>query len=521
MSVIVYVNWKLAVALGTAVCGIILASKVKPEAAERVLTHAVDTCKEFMVARNGNHELYLSGHIIFGLCAFLYEVICMSADSELFVKSLRENIRNGLCEIVSYSNWLDEYEAWKSKDLNRFNSLLEIDNPFDLKEGLIRQEYDISNSEDVVALDVISMSVFLSERLRQESKKVFSDVRKERSRNKIIKNIERYFDLVNSIVANKNLASSIIPLNNHAEKQMVLFGNRSVDLYARFFSLRECLRKETTESMYLLYTYWRITKSRKNLKTLVNAISDYIHTYFYDYGNDPDMHLNYPLDGMTSINKLDCVFHWLEYIAFHTNGIFEKYKDLDWIRPVDILVDDIIETNQVSRFEMFSMKQLFPTDNNDTVRKKAICNRRRDLYFVFCCHNNAVPAAVSRLYSDNRVGKEEVVRPVQAVKVNTPAVNRLESCLVPNLMKSVWVNDIILVLCVRIGNVANQNARLPHFAAVFILKNALAPRQQNPLVHHNIVMIGIMRSDVKAEHNVAEGRVRGNMRDFHIPQREF
>ena len=56
---------------------------------------------------------------------------------------------------------------------------------------------------------------------------------------------------------------------------------------------------------------------------------------------------------------------------------------------------------------------------------------------------------------------------------------------------------------------------------VFILKNALAPRQQNPLVHHNIVMIGIMRSDVKAEHNVAEGRVRGNMRDFHIPQREF
>ena len=54
MSVIVYVNWKLAVALGAVACGIILSSKVKPEAAERVLTHAVDTCKEFMVARNGN-----------------------------------------------------------------------------------------------------------------------------------------------------------------------------------------------------------------------------------------------------------------------------------------------------------------------------------------------------------------------------------------------------------------------------------------------------------------------------------
>lgn len=54
MNVIVHVNWKLAVALGTAVCGIILVAKVKPEAAERVLTHAVDTCREFMVARNSN-----------------------------------------------------------------------------------------------------------------------------------------------------------------------------------------------------------------------------------------------------------------------------------------------------------------------------------------------------------------------------------------------------------------------------------------------------------------------------------
>ena len=315
----------------------------------------------------------------------------MSAESELFVKSLRETIRNGLSEIDSNGDWLEEYKTWGSKDLNQFNSLLEIDNPFDLKKGLIKQEFDLSNSEDVEALDVICMSVFISERLRKESKKVFSDVRKERNRNKKIKMIECYFGLVDSIIANKNLAVSIIPLNNYAEKQMVLFGNRSADLYARFFSLRESLGRQTTESLYLLYTYWRITKSRKNLKTLVNAISDYIHTFFYDYGNDPDMHLNYPLDGMTSIKKLDFVFHWLEYIAFHTNGIFEKYKELDWIRPVDSLVDDIIETNQVSRFEMFSTKQLFPADDNDTVRKKARCNhgysiwiKTVDVMYIVC-----------------------------------------------------------------------------------------------------------------------------------------
>ena len=315
----------------------------------------------------------------------------MSAESELFVKSLRESIRNGLRDINSTGNWLEEYEEWKSNELNQFDSLLQINNPFDLKEGLIRQEYDLSNSEDVTALDVICMSVFLSERLRKESKKVFSDVRIERNRNVKYKMIESYFDLVDAIIANENLATSIIPLNDHAEKQLVLFGNRSVDLYGRFFSLKECLGKQTTESLYLLYTYWRITKSRKNLKNLVNAISDYIHTYFYDYGNDPDMHLNYPLDGMTSIKKMDYIFHWLEYIAFHTNGVFEKYKDLEWIRPVDTLVDDIIETNQVSRFEMFSTKQLFPADDNDTVRKKAICNhgysvwiKTVDVMYIVC-----------------------------------------------------------------------------------------------------------------------------------------
>ncbi len=315
----------------------------------------------------------------------------MSAESELFVKSLRESIRNGLRDINSTGNWLEEYEEWKSNELNQFDSLLQINNPFDLKKGLIRQEYDLSNSEDVTALDVICMYVFLSERLRKESKKVFSDVRIERNRNVKYKMIESYFDLVDAIIANENLATSIIPLNDHAEKQLVLFGNRSVDLYGRFFSLKECLGKQTTESLYLLYTYWRITKSRKNLKNLVNAISDYIHTYFYDYGNDPDMHLNYPLDGMTSIKKMDYIFHWLEYIAFHTNGIFEKYKDLEWIRPVDTLVDDIIETNQVSRFEMFSTKQLFPADDNDTVRKKAICNhgysvwiKTVDVMYIVC-----------------------------------------------------------------------------------------------------------------------------------------
>lgn len=54
MSFVVKVDWKLVVALGTTVIGTILAVKVDSDAAEKVLTYTVDTCKEFLVARNGN-----------------------------------------------------------------------------------------------------------------------------------------------------------------------------------------------------------------------------------------------------------------------------------------------------------------------------------------------------------------------------------------------------------------------------------------------------------------------------------
>ncbi len=54
MNVIVTIDWKFAVALGTAAAGIILAVKMDPEAAEKVSIHAIDTFKEFTIAGNGN-----------------------------------------------------------------------------------------------------------------------------------------------------------------------------------------------------------------------------------------------------------------------------------------------------------------------------------------------------------------------------------------------------------------------------------------------------------------------------------
>jgi len=50
MSFLLTVDWRFIVALGAAVSGIILSSKMEPDAAERVSIHAIDACKEFAVA---------------------------------------------------------------------------------------------------------------------------------------------------------------------------------------------------------------------------------------------------------------------------------------------------------------------------------------------------------------------------------------------------------------------------------------------------------------------------------------
>ena len=54
MNLSVIFDWKLVVALGAAVSSIILASKMDANAAERVSIHAIDACKGFAIAGNGN-----------------------------------------------------------------------------------------------------------------------------------------------------------------------------------------------------------------------------------------------------------------------------------------------------------------------------------------------------------------------------------------------------------------------------------------------------------------------------------
>lgn len=287
---------------------------------------------------------------------------------------MQKDIRLGLRALDMKGNWLEAYNQWCNEEKNQFFSLLMIKDPFNPSCAGDSYTYDRANPDHMVDLDIISMSVFLSEHLMNLSKDVFSQVRTERNRDKKVSLMNSYFGIVDSIVNSHELAGCIVTLNRAAEKQMVLQGACSVDLYVCFYSLRELLRKETTESLYLLYTYWRITKSRKILKNLINAIIDYIRVYFEDFDHDPEMHLHYPLDGLMTVKKLAVVSHWLEIIAFHTDGIFDKYKGLNWLAPTDTMVDDIVETAQISKFEMLNYKRVFINDDNETVRKKAIGN---------------------------------------------------------------------------------------------------------------------------------------------------
>lgn len=294
-------------------------------------------------------------------------------DIQRDILKMQTDIRAGLSSIETDENWLYKYEEWSQQDRNQFDALLEIKDPFDLSCAGDSHAFDLSSEDAKLDLDIIKMSVFLSETLTNYLQQTLSDLRNERNRENKQILIEQYFGVADAITDCPQLSPSIVTLNGFAEKQMALHGQRTVDLYLSFFSLRERLRKSSTESLYLLFTYWRLTRSKKDLKKLVSSLIDYIQTYYYDYDNDPDMNLFRPVDGLMIIKKLEIITGWLERVAFHTEQIAEKYKEMDWMRPVDSLADHIISANQISKYEMLQYKRIFEADDNDTVRKKAVC----------------------------------------------------------------------------------------------------------------------------------------------------
>lgn len=290
------------------------------------------------------------------------------------VEMMNENIRTGLTEIYGEENLLNEYDTWKEDPVNQFDSMLEIINPFDLSNAGNRFVYDFDDQMNRAEYEAVRVSVFLSEYLYKKLKEVFSEICEERNRQKKQIIIRDYYRLLDSIINNTNLAPFILILHEFAKEQRVLCGSRSIDLYSSFYSVKETLRKSNPESIYLLFTYWRISKSIEAFDSLLSAIIDYIQTYYDEFDKDPDMQLYCEIDQMSFEDKLTTIVHWLDLISFHTNGIFEVYKTRNWLRPVDMLADSIIETNQISKYRMYLYKRVFAEDDDESVKKKAVCH---------------------------------------------------------------------------------------------------------------------------------------------------
>lgn len=269
------------------------------------------------------------------------------------IEKLHTMIMDGLQEIDPENNWLAEYKIWKAE--HDFEGILFMKDPFNKDCAGDVMLLDHSDGGCMRDLDVMCMAAFLSDYLHQITIDVFNKIQIERNSDNKIEIIDSYLNTLDQIVKSKKLSYCIVQLNDFAEKQMVLKGKKPVDFYMSFYSLRELLRKRSSESLFLLLTKWRITGAKRDLKELLACVSDYIQAYFYEYDKDPDMHLFQSMDGLVSARKLEIIVGWLERVALHTSNIVQKYKDLGWIMPIDRLADNIIATNQISKYEMLSL----------------------------------------------------------------------------------------------------------------------------------------------------------------------
>ncbi len=287
-------------------------------------------------------------------------------------------INSMLCQGLASSlsigcNWLDEYACWRDDENNFFDPILTITDSFNTK--ISGDAYKLISDDEncLLFFDNIKLSVFYSQSLRELEKRTVEQIIS--TKNPITKEniLKTYFDFIEKCKKNKNLAPAIVILDSAAESQSVLHGCNTVDLFIANNTLLEVLRCTSVESIFLLFTYWRITQKDNLLSQLLISISEYLKSHFYAY-EDPDMHLDYDIHSLSIIKKLRVIQHWAKLITFHTKGIMEKYKEMEWLLPVDILVDNFSLTNQISKYEMLKYKLLFESDINETVQKKAICN---------------------------------------------------------------------------------------------------------------------------------------------------
>ena len=266
---------------------------------------------------------------------------------------------------VSDQNWLEEYNHWKEENPYEFIAYLQ-----DGFKELPPKEILYFNETDpccVLFFDTVSMSVFISKSIVKYTRETVAAVVSEIHPDKKTKIINDYFEFIEK---SKRYDTAITLLYNASGESGVLQGEHPIDIVPTAYFLHETLEQYSIETIFLFFTYWRITSDDVYLKKMLEASTKYIREYFQDYGKDSDMHLDWHIEKEPIIHQLNILSHWIEVICFQTNNMLEEYKKRKWFISIDKLVDDLSFPPFISYFEMLKYKGLYQNSDNETVARK-------------------------------------------------------------------------------------------------------------------------------------------------------
>ncbi|MBQ3761700.1 MAG: hypothetical protein II875_06800 [Clostridia bacterium] len=263
--------------------------------------------------------------------------------------------------------WIDLYYLWKEENPYEFIAYLQ-DGFKELphKEILYNDPTDLGSS---MFFDVVSMTVFISKSFERYERDTVAGVVTETHPDNKRETIRHYFEFIDR---SKRFETAFTLLYNGSGLSGVLQGEHPIDIPTSAYVLYETLEKYSVESIFLLFTYWRITSDYSYLQKLVASTAKYIREYFKDYGNDPEMHLDWPIEKEPLIKQINILSRWFEIICIHTNGLMNVYKSRNWHAAADVLVDDMSFPPFISYFQMLRYKSLYPKNDNALVRQKAI-----------------------------------------------------------------------------------------------------------------------------------------------------
>ena len=93
------------------------------------------------------------------------------------LNDIKKEILDDLKSIkIDTINWAEEYNVWSSKENNSFDALLIINDPFNLSCAGDRQFFSENHPDYNVDLELIKLSVFFCEKLKQYNNFIFDKV---------------------------------------------------------------------------------------------------------------------------------------------------------------------------------------------------------------------------------------------------------------------------------------------------------------------------------------------------------